>query len=380
LYLEFLLLVRDKKENRNFNHMENNVFVGLKDIPTLTELCVLSLYSQAISDPYMRRVRGSGERRMNALDAGPLHDQVKAHIANLIDTPELLLANDCSYTLGSLDGQVWERPEAIYAIHCIKDSLPHLNDCLVAFLRGTLETWNRFTSEFADGGVIAELSRDEKDSLWIDTTNDVNEGALGTTRQSFHRAPNISLPKINSRMMYRKNDTNSFIRHVFNTPADQAFLRSQARKQDASGLPQKSMQEEILHDKAEVSRKRTNDITKKAAADAKSSILDALLLELDVETLKNGLKSAGKKITVVDLRLQIAWHRRHDKHIGSKTKINELNKDGLLRELITIIKRLPDDFCADDYRNIHPPQAAGVFRTLEWDEVEDREDADMMEG
>ena len=54
-FLEFLLLVHDKKENRSFNHMKQNVFEGLKDIPTLTELCVLALYAQATSHPYCQR-------------------------------------------------------------------------------------------------------------------------------------------------------------------------------------------------------------------------------------------------------------------------------------------------------------------------------------
>ncbi|KAF8234877.1 hypothetical protein L208DRAFT_1104070, partial [Tricholoma matsutake] len=37
VYLKFLLLVHDKKEKQNFNHMESNIFNALKDIPTLME-------------------------------------------------------------------------------------------------------------------------------------------------------------------------------------------------------------------------------------------------------------------------------------------------------------------------------------------------------
>lgn len=119
---------------------------------------------------------------------------------------------------------------------------------------------------------------------------------------------------------------------------------------------------------------------KKATADAKSSILDALRLELDVETLKDGLKSAGQKIKVDGTRLLIAWYGRYDNNIRSKKTISKLKKDDLLEELMAIIKRLADDFCVDDYRYIQLPQDVGVSITEEWDEVEDREDADMMEG
>ncbi|KAF9478411.1 hypothetical protein BDN70DRAFT_767364, partial [Pholiota conissans] len=329
LYLEFLLLVRDKKENRNFNHMEHNVYVGLQDIPTLTELCVLSLYSQAISNPYMRKVRGSGDRRMNALDAGPLHHQLTTHISKLIDSPDLLLSSDASYITGSLDGQIWEQPEVFYAVQRMKDLLPHLAGCLVAFLKGALETWYRFMSEFADDGVIAALSRSEKDRLWIDTTNDVNEGALGTTRQMIHRAPNISLPKLNARMTYRKNDTRSFIEHSFNKPHQQAFLRAETRREDSAGIPMMGRKEEIAHDDAEVSRKRERDAARRANSDARIAILDTLQLELDIETLRH------------EIRTQIAWHRRHDNSIPPKKMLSKMKKDDLLQELIRIIRRLP---------------------------------------
>jgi hypothetical protein len=47
LFEEFLLFARDKKATRNFNHMEHNVYKGLTDPATHTELCVLAIYSNA---------------------------------------------------------------------------------------------------------------------------------------------------------------------------------------------------------------------------------------------------------------------------------------------------------------------------------------------
>jgi hypothetical protein len=51
--MEFLC---DKKEKPGFNHMEQNVYDGLNDDATMTELAVMLLYSQAISLPYMAHV------------------------------------------------------------------------------------------------------------------------------------------------------------------------------------------------------------------------------------------------------------------------------------------------------------------------------------
>jgi hypothetical protein len=78
-FVEFLEQVRDKKDSGLFNHMEQNVYRALQDIPTITELCVLAIYSQIISAPYMRSVRGPGHDTTNLLDMGPLHDKVLEH-------------------------------------------------------------------------------------------------------------------------------------------------------------------------------------------------------------------------------------------------------------------------------------------------------------
>lgn len=71
-------------------------------------------------------------------------------------------------------------------------------------------------------------------------------------------------------------------------------------------------------------RKRAKDVGRKAQADARTAVLDALQLKLDVEALKNGLKATGQKIKVDEIRLQITWHRRHDGSIQSNEIISSL--------------------------------------------------------
>ncbi|KAI0029650.1 hypothetical protein K488DRAFT_34697, partial [Vararia minispora EC-137] len=113
-FIQFLELIRDKKDNMTLNNMESNVYAGLTDIPTLTELAVLALYAQSISHPYARVVRGS--QHENALLLGGFHHDVVAHCNAIIEKPELLLDSDASYEMGTLDGLPWENPGLIKTV------------------------------------------------------------------------------------------------------------------------------------------------------------------------------------------------------------------------------------------------------------------------
>lgn len=154
------------------------MYKGLQDLPTLTELCALALYSQAISRPYLGQVRGGG---MNHLDLGPLHDQVCAHCQRIINSPDLLLAPNASHVTGTLGGKPWHRPAVMEAIWKLTPLLPHLPGVLRAFFEGALETWQRFCKEFTPGGKIAGLTAVQRKWAWMPSTNDDNEGALGAS-------------------------------------------------------------------------------------------------------------------------------------------------------------------------------------------------------
>jgi hypothetical protein len=88
------------------NNMEKKLYKDLQDIPTLTELAVLSLYSQSVCITYMKQV--CGDAKTSALDLGPLHDDVKSHCKAIIENPGLLLDSDASYMTGVLYGKAWD--------------------------------------------------------------------------------------------------------------------------------------------------------------------------------------------------------------------------------------------------------------------------------
>ncbi|KAI0323924.1 hypothetical protein GY45DRAFT_1213602, partial [Cubamyces sp. BRFM 1775] len=301
LYQDFLELVRDKKTTGAFNHMERNIYAGLYDIPTLTELCVLALYGQSVCHPYMRDVRGPQDGLTNHLDMGPLHERLKAHMRRIIADPDILLAPDVSYATASLDGKPWERPAVLVSVCELTPSLPHLRSALVEFFTGALTTWERFTAEFAPGGTIANLSAHHRSLAWMPTTNDENEGALGSWRNAARAAPSISLHQHNARTMYKTNGTSEFVSNSCG-PAEQKFFRHRAREIDGSGLERKRRLE--LAAESERSAKRQNDErqakhTRKMARREKLAWIQPVL---DTSHLTLARTSEF-------LKEQLAWHR-----------------------------------------------------------------------
>ncbi|PBK90663.1 hypothetical protein ARMGADRAFT_1111175, partial [Armillaria gallica] len=92
-YRTFMEIMHNQKTKPGFNHMEENVYKGLHDIPTITELAVLCLYYLVVTGPYFVAVRGPGTKKLNMLELGPRYEKLKAHIRNLILHPELALSS-----------------------------------------------------------------------------------------------------------------------------------------------------------------------------------------------------------------------------------------------------------------------------------------------
>ncbi|KAI0683197.1 hypothetical protein C8T65DRAFT_784880 [Cerioporus squamosus] len=313
LYREFLEVVRDKKGDRSWTNIEQNVYDGLHDTSTLTKLCVLALYSQAVSHPYMRAVRGPDQLSANILNLGPLHERVKAHCRAIIENPDILLGPSMSHTTGALDGELWDRPEVVYTVLRMAPDLPHLRGALVAFFTGALMTWERFTAEFAGDSVIATLSSTERETAWMRATNDDNEGALGHVRVRVRRAPRETKHQYNARQKGKVNDVAEYSKRKADKETH-AFVRKRARILDSSGLEKQQKAVIAAADKAVVQGKRDKDQEREEKAKEKTRVLDGLVLLLDVADIT----LRAKEITNAELDQQLDWHRRKE---GKSTQI-----------------------------------------------------------
>lgn len=331
-YISFMEYVRDKKQKPGFTNVEKNFFTALHDIPTLTEFAVMALYSQAITIPYMRTVRGKGTNEINILDLGEYHDTVKNHVKKIIRDPGLLIAEnpDETYKLGTLDGLEWSRREAVEAVYKLAPTLPHLQPALVAFFEGAAVTWERFTSEFAD---IAGLTAGERRAAFMPATNDVNEGALGTYTGWCKDHPSGTRHQFEARLMHDQNHTKEYMESENFRDEDHAYCRKVAREVLAS-LPQVQAQvEQISADEADVKKKREKmeELRRKKYAHAER--IAAIVLELD--------KDIVRVCNVKFLDDQLELHRTWDKDVPIKARVKVRSLK--LKALLEAIDRYVED-------------------------------------
>ncbi|KAF8868823.1 hypothetical protein CPB85DRAFT_1178699, partial [Mucidula mucida] len=274
--LKFMSHILYSKQKVLLNHMEANILVGLKDIPTLTELAVLALYSLAVSYVYMHVVRATGKHLQNALDLGPLHVKVIAFCESIAENTDLLLASDASYVTGTLDRKQWEHPDAFYAVHALLPSLPRTSGCLRAFMIGAANKWKDFSSEFSPEGPITRLSPAARAKIYINPTNDVNEGALGCLRRAICEAIHLSLRHHNAKSKYAINNTHAFLRSKAVTEAVRIWLRAEARKRIDSGQEKKRRKELVMLEKIAVEEKQQKEAERKLLARQRQVELDNL--------------------------------------------------------------------------------------------------------
>jgi hypothetical protein len=317
-FIQFLEYIQDKKQTSRFSHMEENLWNALHCPATLTEFAVLALYGQAVSHPYMCEICSASEKKINMLDLGPLHKKVYFHIQRIIGDPTFLIGPNASYHAGTMDGQEWQSPEAFTAIQKLAPSLPHLKPLLVAFFEGAAQTWKRFISEFAPGGLIDEATQQERDLAWMLPTNDINEGALGSFRVMMRRQPQLTLIGYNAQAMFFHNNTEAFMKKYFVEPEDYKFIHAAAREMTADD--KKRRHEIVQHTEAKIMQKKAKREQRKQKADATAQRIAGISLILDKEKI-TALKGQSLKDQLKVFKLAEAPNL---KGITASTKVNDI--------------------------------------------------------
>ena len=135
----------------------------------------------------------------------------------LIANISKLIGCNATAKTATFKGEEWSDPELIKAIEELEKTLPEdqVKGAMIAFLTGALEVIEQLTSEFDKGGLIDKATSEQKKKIFLPTTNDAAEGALGGLRLYARKNSNWALHKYNALRMYKKNQTAEFMqKHV----------------------------------------------------------------------------------------------------------------------------------------------------------------------
>jgi hypothetical protein len=188
--------------------------------------------------------------------------------------------------------------------------LTDLDFAIAKFAHGAKVAFcERFSDEFRKGGEVDSLTDEERQKLFFSSTNDRNEGGLGTWRNETRRRPAETLHKFTSSFTAQQNDTEKFVKSKQTSDEDQRYLRQVARQRDASKLQKtlKIAQMEADEEKVEETR-RKEGLRAEKRRDQAAVIAETgnhlVLADAEIDTL-----------TVAELNKQLDWHREEDQKV-----------------------------------------------------------------
>lgn len=304
--LEFMSLVRRKKNSGVFTNIEQNVFDALQDPPTMTECAAMGLVAECATTPYVRHTRRAGT---NAADLGKLHVDLKMHLLNLANSPQLVLDVDpsvshtnsvflgCEYTDKSFVVQVCTQHRA--------GMLPYLAEIFAGFLVAAAAKLDDFTTEFQPGAPLQQLSEDQKHDIFFNATNDLNEGILGFMRRQHRIRPCISDKTLNGIAMYLRNDTREWISGQSTEML--CWLRGAGRDLQVRSAAdnRKQAAAQLLHFKTRADENDVHRAEQIAAATAKEAQLN---LYQPLTNIADVVLGHGKMARLL-LDSELNWHR-----------------------------------------------------------------------
>ncbi|KAJ7133049.1 hypothetical protein C8R44DRAFT_730245 [Mycena epipterygia] len=267
-------IIDGKTKSGQPNHVEHNILKGLNCVATMTEMVALSLYGVSVSWPYMAMVRGTKEQPINLLSLTDLHRKLPVFCAYISANPHILLDPTTP-------------PEKL-TILMISYSLQFGNsfgNFLIMF-SGCETGWIQFTPEFQVGGTFDCLTPEQRAILFIPSTNDANEGMLGSYRVHMRYHPNSTARSFSNQTRTERNNTEAFIKKFCDNVVLKWVMR-EVRKDGASATRAKFRKAcaNFQREKAQNALKRRNKTaSRKKATELR---LAAANLEFDIAKIES---------------------------------------------------------------------------------------------
>ncbi|CAA7269207.1 unnamed protein product [Cyclocybe aegerita] len=222
-FVNFTEFVRKTKDQPGLMNIEQNFADALNDIPTITELCVLALYNIAVSQPFMGHVR----KHDNILQLESFFQKKADFLQAIAISPSLWTGKNVLHATGSLSGGEWTEwdMEVLKAVKKHSSMLSDLDDAIVAFVDGAHKAFVEcFSNEFKIGSGINTLTENKCEKLYFLSTNDANEGGLGSWQCGQVRQPAETLQKFNASFVAARNNTESFITYKLTEEEEDLYV------------------------------------------------------------------------------------------------------------------------------------------------------------
>ena len=207
IYLEFLEILRDAKDSMSWTNIEQNVYKGLQDQGTFTELCAMSIFMESFFHPAFKMLRSAeAGLRGNALEQGQFYECAEEYLGSVVVNPDIVLSDTVARE-ATFFGQPWNRLDAVIAVRKAAPKLPHLRRCVSKMFEGARDACSSFLSEFAVGDAIDMATADQRELAFRPPTNDCSEGDLGCFRLFARQRQTKNTLLYNANRQYHENKT-----------------------------------------------------------------------------------------------------------------------------------------------------------------------------
>ncbi|KAJ7749920.1 hypothetical protein B0H16DRAFT_1318933, partial [Mycena metata] len=198
-----------------------------------TELVALALYGMSVSWPYMVLIRTTKDKPINLLSLTDLHRKLPQFCAHVAANPHILLDPTTPQDQLSIDARPFLNDLLLQSILQLQPYLPNLFLIISRMFSGAKTGWIIFTPEFHIGGTFDSLTPWQRAILHLPTTNDPNEGMLGTLKSHSRHRPNSTPNLFTNRTRAEHNNTEAFIKKCCDSK-DKKFVMREVRKDGAS--------------------------------------------------------------------------------------------------------------------------------------------------
>jgi len=250
----------------------------------------------------------------NLLDLRSFFEKKAGFLKSIIENPKTWILHtylEKDLTLNGQELDAWGS-KVFNSMQGFATQLPNLENTIVAFVQGARDTFvNGFLMNSKGGGDIYKMTQAEQDTLFFASTNDINEGALGSWWLGQWRRPAETLHKFNASFTSACNNTEAFMKYKLTEDVDQTYLRQNAQVHNESGLQRQMKSTQMKADEEKVKENPRKETVRQEKQDTWA----ATILEMGKNLVLSDAEIDG--LSVENLNRQLDFHREEEKKLST---------------------------------------------------------------